>query len=385
MNNIKKYVSKFEKEINRDNFKGAEIYLLDLINEVSKYYVNNNFYNNNKCGYQYNNNDYDFNYIQKKLLILNQKFLNLKEKYYKNINTTENCNSINSKILTQISSINKNLSDFMYDPLNVTPQFLMNNNFYASLSKYETDYILLLKQTQLITQLTNNNLLSKPIEKKNKILIITFDDRHNVDYIKIHNTNFSKYASKYNIDYKYEHLYNYNLNTNPYWYKIYLVKYYLDTNIYDYVMWVDSDTLIKDFTIDLNEIINSYSSDLYFCDDNLSLQKINAGMFIIKNSKIGRQYISDCINNFCDKCINKGETKLKGNWATVCYEQGIMNIVLIKNYFKNSTVLPLHTVLCSQNGEYFKYFKKIFILHYYDSSTEERNKLFKYLQDESSW
>jgi hypothetical protein len=357
--------------------------LLDLITEVSKYYANNNLYNDNVCNYQYNNNESDFNNIQKKLLSLNEKFLNLKQNYFKNIHKSNDCTSINSKILTKISSINKNLSDFMYDPLNVTPQFLMNNNFYASLSKYENDYILLLNQTRVITQLTNNNILTKPIEKKNKILIITFDDRPNIDYIKIHNTNFSKYASKYMIDYKYEHLYNYNLNTNPYWYKVYLVKYYLDTNIYDYVMWVDSDTLIKDFSIDLNELINSYSSDLYFCNDNLSLQKINAGIFIIKNSKIGRQYISDCINNFCDKCINKGDTKLKGKWATVCYEQGIMNIVLIKNYLKYSTVFPLHTVLCSNNGEYFKYFKKLFILHYYDSSTKERNELFKYLQDES--
>jgi hypothetical protein len=384
MNNIKLYVSKFEKEINNNNYKGAEIILLDLITEISKYYVNNNLYNENICKYQYNNNEFDFNNIQKKLLSLNEKFLNLKQKYFKNIHKSDECDSINSKILTQISSINKNLSDFMYDPLNVTPQFLMNNNFYTSLSKYENDYILLLNQTRVITQLTNNNILTKPIEKKNKILIITFDDRPNIDYIKIHNTNFSKYASKYNIDYKYEHVYNYNLNTNPYWYKVYLVKYYLDTNIYDYVMWVDSDTLIKDFSIDLNELINSYSSDLYFCDDNLSLQKINAGFFIIKNSKIGRQYISDCIINFCDKCINKGDTKLKGNWATICYEQGIMNIVLIKNYLKKSTVFPLYTVLCSQNGEYFKYFKNIFILHYYDSSTKERNELFKYLQDETS-
>lgn len=382
MNNIKKYILNFEKEINKNNYKTAEIILLDLINEISKYYVNNNFYNNKICKYQYNNNENDFINIQKKLLILNKKFLILKTNYFKNIDTHthNNCNTIESKILTQISSINKNLSYFMYDPLNVTPKFLIDDNFNETLSKYDNDYIILLKQTQLITQLTNNNILNKPIQKKNKILIITFDDRQNIEYIKIHNSNFSKYASKYNIDYKYEHTYNYNLNTNPYWYKIYLIKYYLDTNIYDYVMWVDSDTLIKNDSIDLNNLINSYSSDLYFCNDNLSLQKINAGMFIIKNSKIGRQYISDCIHNFCYKCVNKGDTKLKGNWATVCYEQGIMNIVLIKNYLKYSTVFPLYTVLCSKNEEYFKYFKNLFIIHYYDTTTEQRNELFKYLE-----
>ena len=34
MNNIKKYILNFEKEINKNNYKTAEIILLDLINEI---------------------------------------------------------------------------------------------------------------------------------------------------------------------------------------------------------------------------------------------------------------------------------------------------------------------------------------------------------------
>jgi hypothetical protein len=215
-----------------------------------------------------------------------------------------------------------------------------------------------------------------PSKKKNKILIITFDDRKNAEYIKIHNQNFSRYAEKYGYEYKYEHVYNHNLNTNPYWYKIYLVKYYLETNIYDYIMWIDSDTMINNMDIQINDIINKYNSDLYFCDDNLSLQKINAGMFIIKNSKIGRSYINDCINNYCYKCIKPGEKKLKGAWAAMCYEQGIMNIVLIKNYMKYATVLPIDIVLCSNNDYFFKLLNNLFIIHYYDTTVQERNYLF---------
>jgi hypothetical protein len=167
-----------------------------------------------------------------------------------------------------------------------------------------------------------------------------------------------------------------NLNNNPYWYKIYLTKFYLDTNEYDYVMWVDSDTMIMNNNIDLNKILNSYSSDLFFCDDNQIIQKINAGIFIVKNSTIGRQYLTDCINNFCNKCIKPGENKLKGTWASTCYEQGIMNIVLIKNYMKCSTIMPLNIVLCSNRAEYFKLLKNIFIIHYYDTKTDDRNILF---------
>ena len=370
MDKIIELLTNFEKEVVESNINNAQYILTSLLVEFTKYNSTDNLFNVNACS---NNKDIKFiDNVQERINKIMPKYKKLASQ-----NKFNKCLEQNNKINKKLQNINSNLMDFVYFSINVTPKLLnQNESFDANLSKYDKDYIVLLKEEKVTNKLSFNNKLDNIINKKNKILIITFDDRKNLSYIKIHNMNYKLYANKRGYDYKYEHLYNQNLNTNPYWYKIYLVKYYLDTNLYDYVIWVDSDTLIINDKIDINEYINSYSSDLFFCDDNQIVQKINAGMFIIKNSKIGRLYINDCINNFCDSCIKPGQNKLKGTWASTCYEQGIMNIVLIKKYMKYATILPLNMVFCSNNKYYFNLLTDVFIIHYYDSTSIERNILF---------
>jgi len=364
MDKINELINKLEQTINQEKINEAHSTLLFLITEISKYYTQTNIFNINQCSNILNNDDIDKNYSRIKTIIPKYKYL-LKSK-------KSEC----SDVITKLKSINTNLLQFFNNTISVTPKLMFSENFDANLSKYDTDYFLLLKNEKVINKILNNNKLNNKINKKNKILIITFDDRKNVEYIRLHNENFKNYADKYGYEYKFEHLYNQNLNTNPYWYKIYLVKYYLDSNLYDYVMWVDSDTMIVDDSIDLNDYFNSYSSDLFFCDDNQGIEKINAGIFVIKNSKIGKQYINDCINNFCSNCIKPGEKKLKGRWAAICYEQGVMNLVLIKDYIKYSTVFSLEMVYCTNNFYLIKIMKDLFIIHYYDTTTTQRNILF---------
>jgi hypothetical protein len=364
MDKIIDLINNFEKNINDEKINESHEILLNLINEMSKYYSKTNLFNSNECSNRLNNDDIDKIYGKIKSLIPKYKYL------YKSKN--DNCVNITNKLKT----INQNLLEFFNNTISVTPNLYNRENFNASLSKYDTDYFILLKNENVISKITNNNKLNKMINKKNKILIITFDDRKNVEYIRLHNENFKNYADKYGYEYKFEHIYNPNLNTNPYWYKIYLVKYYLDTNMYDYVIWVDSDTMIVNDNINLNDYFNSHTSDLYFCDDNQNIQKINAGIFAIKNSRIGKQFINDCINNFCSNCVNPGEKRLKGRWASTCYEQGIMNLVLIKDYIKYSTVFSLNMVYCSNNYYLIKIINNIFIVHYYDTNTTQRNIFF---------
>ena len=365
MDKINELINKLEKTINEGKINDAQSTLLFLITEISKYYTQTNIFNLNQCSNLLDNDLIDKSYTKIKTILPKYKYL-LKSK-----------DSECSEITTKLKLINTNLLEFFNNTISVTPKLMLNENFESNLSKYDSEYFVLLKNEKIIDKITNNNKIYSKINKKNyKILIITFDDRKNIDYIRLHNENFKNYADKYGYEYKYEHLYNQNLNTNPYWYKIYLLKYYLDSNLYDYVMWVDSDTMIVDDSIDLNDYLNLYSSDLFFCDDNQGIQKINAGIFVIKNSKIGKQYINDCINNFCSNCIKPGEKKLKGRWAAICYEQGIMNLVLIKDYIKYSTVFSLEMVYCTNNFYLIKVLKDLFIIHYYDTTTSQRNILF---------
>lgn len=369
MNKLNIMIKELENYINKQDLNNVEQTLSILLSELIKYYNKTHIFTvSNKC-----ENKTDFAEID----IAYSKIQNLIPKYkYLKMQKNTKCNNPVDKL----KDINLNLLEFMNNTISVTPKLFSNENFDASLSQYDKNYFILLKNERITSKLINKNFLPKPIDKKNKILIITFDDRPYVNYIRYHNENFKSYADKHGYDYKYEHNYNQNLNTNPYWYKIYLVKYYLDTNLYDYVMWVDSDTMILDDSIDLNAYLNSYSSDLFFCDDNQLIEKINAGIFVIKNSKNGKQYLNDCINNFCINCIKSGDKKLKGKWAAICYEQGIMNLILIKDYIDVSTIFSINMVLCTNNLYLVNKLGKIFIFHYYDTNTIQRNNLFNQIQ-----
>ena len=219
----------------------------------------------------------------------------------------------------------------------------------------------------LIRKLLNNNLLDKEVNKKNKILIITYDNRHDQEYIKIHNNNIKLYIQKWNYEYKF---YN-TCNKNNYWCKIHMVLDALKTNEYDYVMWLDSDTVIKNFDIDIGKILNKFSSDIFIgSDNNPKFYLTNAGVFIIKNTKIGINFLNHCINYIPTACFKK-DGSLHGSWAGVCYEQGIMNLLIADKYYNYTTILSNEVIfnynVCSN---------EVFIMHLYASSPDYRKKCF---------
>lgn len=218
-----------------------------------------------------------------------------------------------------------------------------------------------------LSNLTLNNKLEKPIIKKNKILFVTYDNRINLPYVKIHNKNIKQYCKKWNFEYKYFD----NCKHNTYWCKIHMLLNELQTNKYDYVIWLDSDTYIFDMKINISDIFNKYSSDIFIgSDNNPSFDLTNAGVFAIKNSDVGRQFLVDCINSFNIKC-KKPNGELKGKWAAVCYEQGIMNILIADKYYGDTTILTNDIIF-----NYNRCNNNVFIMHLYASSNEYREKCF---------
>ena len=226
--------------------------------------------------------------------------------------------------------------------------------------------------TQLIlnrnSKLLNNNLINNT-NKNNRILIITFDNRPNIEYIKLHNKNLQDYCNKWGYEYQYYNTCEYNV----YWCKIYLVLQLLNTNKYDYIMWLDSDTIIKNPNIELNSIINNYHSDIFIGHDkNNYLTILNAGVFIIKNSDIGKTFLKDCIKSFNKKkCLETNLGKLNGMWAGICYEQGIMNLLIINKYYNHTTLLPDYLINNSYECK-----NEVFIMHLYGATEQERKNCF---------
>jgi len=233
--------------------------------------------------------------------------------------------------------------------------------------KEDYNYFEKFSEKNNIEKIINNNKLKKPLNKKNKILFITYDNRYQEEYVLIHNYNIKKYAEKYNYEYKY---YN-RCNENVYWCKIFMVLNFIKKNKYDYVVWLDSDTIIKNFDIDIGNIFNMFSSDIFIGSDNNKLFDItNSGVFAIKNSDIGIKFLNDCISHINKKCINDNGS-LKGVWAGTCYEQGVMNILIADKYLNYTTLLTNNLIfnynVCSDD---------VFIMHLYASSSDYRTRCF---------
>lgn len=255
------------------------------------------------------------------------------------------------------NTLNKN--DEKFEDINLIHRQISNDD-----SKYFSKFI---SSNQIFSKLIDKNLLDKPIKKKNKILFITFDNRK-AEYINIHNNNLQKYANKFNYFYKFLT----ECRHNVYWCKIQLVLEELLTNNYDYVIWLDSDTVIKNMDIDIGEILNKYNSDIFVGSDNMiKFDLVNAGIFVIKNSVSGIEFLKDCIGNVKHICFND-DGSLKGIWAGTCYEQGQMNIMIADKYYNKTTVLPNNIFL-----NYSQCVDNTFIMHLYASNDHKRKACFE--------
>lgn len=242
---------------------------------------------------------------------------------------------------------------------------MMDFEIYYNDSKYfvQSDW----KKNYLL----NNNTLMIPSQKINKFAIITYENRKDSEYINLHNKNVTEYCKKWN----YEYLFYDQCIHNVYWCKMYLVLDALKTGKYDYVLWMDSDTIIKNPLISLDSIVNKYSSDIFVNLDNGN-SVYCAGVFMIKNSPIGISYLEDCIKLNTKKCLAENN-KLKGRWAGLCYEQGVMNKLIFKKYYKYTTCLPKYLVLNEYIDEdMITCNEDTFILHLYNSSNDLRTKCF---------
>jgi len=172
------------------------------------------------------------------------------------------------------------------------------------------------------------------------ICIVTLEDRPS-RYLEYHNTNLNNYSKKYNYDYLY--INDSYKEINVYWRKIYKVLELLPK--YEYVVWLDSDTIISK-NIPLENYINKYNKDIIIgvdCWDQCSrINKINAGVFIIKNSELSFKFLKECVDIHSlkiEKC-EKNNKIVGSGWAGECYEQGVMNELLLYNdNYKNNVYI----------------------------------------------
>lgn len=95
------------------------------------------------------------------------------------------------------------------------------------------------------------------------------------------------------IDYCRKHNYHGILQSQTWNYlgfdKIIFIDNLLNSNQYDWILWVDNDTLFTNFNKKIEDIIDD-NYDFIICADYSG--DVNAGVFLVKNSTKGKNYIS---------------------------------------------------------------------------------------------
>lgn len=202
-----------------------------------------------------------------------------------------------------------------------------------------------------------------------KILIVTLETRKS-DMLNIHNANINNYCKDKGYDYIFLDNYENELDLPIYWKKIQVMKDLLTNyKVYDYIMWMDSDTLILDPDIKIDNILKDKS--IYIGKD-YQLYDLNAGVFIIKNDNIGNMFIEDCIKTYINReeCKdNNGKYSLNSEWSGKCYEQGIMIELIKTKYEKNTTILEPY-IIWNWNSPV----SNVFILHLWGGKGNNQNK-----------
>ena len=245
--------------------------------------------------------------------------------------------------------------------------------------------ILLILVILVILLFKNQTNFGNVMKLNDKICIVTIENRKE-EYITLHNKSFSEYSDKHG--YEYTFIDNYKPEINVYWRKIFIVLELLKTDKWGYVMWVDSDTILKYPNKKLEDYFKKYSSDIIIgvdcwknCND---LYLLNAGVFVIKNSKIGIQLLEECVNKYENQkkeCLDS-KNNITGSWAGQCYEQGILNkLIMTTDKYINSTYIDY-----SQDFVFHKDYKggndynkneSALIVHLSDSDNSVRKEYFK--------
>jgi len=152
----------------------------------------------------------------------------------------------------------------------------------------------------------------------------------------------------------------------PHWSKIKALEKYI--NKYDWIFHSDSDAHIMNFDTKIEDIINEYSSNNFMIitkDKNM----INSGNFLIKNTKITNEFLTDVYKSYPPQPIkiNKGIMRLNDQYGIyVNYQK--------KKYKKQISIIPqrkINSYPCSCCGE--KYITGDFLIHFVNHKRPTHN------------
>ena len=153
----------------------------------------------------------------------------------------------------------------------------------------------------------------------------------------------------------------------------------LNNSEYEYILWLDSDAFFTDFDVPLETLIEmSPNSSIYIGQDMSIIIKVYcAGVFLIKNDSIGKEFLKDCINTYIETshCKVNNKYSLNSSWAGECYEQGVMNHLIKTKYTENVFKIPYSFVL-----NHYLLSENTVISHIYGDKENTYNEITTFLE-----
>jgi len=192
------------------------------------------------------------------------------------------------------------------------------------------------------------------------ILVLQIEDRTNDEFLN-NNMQVNKIICQDN-NMQYKFMYKSEENIPPYWGKVFEIDNILtnpnNSNI-DYVFWIDSDAFFLNFNKSkLDNFLNSYSnySVIITKDPPPWTANFNAGSFIVKNDKYGREIVSywKTLYNPSNWWKENNAWKTNSKYAGVDYEQGAFDskILTNKKYSEHIKTVPyyiLNNISCTEH------------------------------------
>lgn len=193
------------------------------------------------------------------------------------------------------------------------------------------------------------------------ILVLQIEDRKNDEFLN-NNMQLNKIICQDN-NMQYKFIYKSEEDVSPYWGKVFEIDKIL-TNpnnlTIDYIFWLDSDAFFLNFNKNkLDNFLNSYSnySMIITKDPPPWPANFNAGSFIVKNDKYGREIVSywKTLYNSNNWWRENNAWKTNSPYAGDDYEQGAFatKILTNKKYSEHIKIVPYYILNNSSCTEYF--------------------------------
>ena len=190
--------------------------------------------------------------------------------------------------------------------------------------------------------------------------IVQYDDRNLSDVDKGFLQRNKYYADKWG----HEHIVQRSGYTHisPYWRKVFLVNDILKTNMFDGVLWLDTDATMFNMDTDLNHLVEEGKHMYKSADVTPDNKKFCAGVWFVLNTPIGKEIISNWARAYPRGTWSRdpgGRWSTSGEWAGPNYEQGAFIKKILPKYAKS--MKHYHDSYLQALGPS----ETAFILHYY--------------------